>query len=365
MSFSSRIARARARMAELDVDVVLCSVGADLPYLTGYEAMPLERLTMLVLPRAGDAHLVVPRLEAPRVVAQPDVFEVVPWEETDDPDRARWRSSPVRRRGRAISDQTWARFVLDLQRALPSTAFSAASEVIGPLARGQGRGGDRRAAPGRARGRRRRGRDAVATVRGSDRARRAPRARRAHARRRSRARELRDRRGGRARRQPAPRAFARPDRSATASSCCATSAARCSATAPTSPACSTWASRPPRSASCTTCSWTRRRPVCAPPRSGRRAKPSTPPRARRHRRCRVRRVLRASRRSRHRQRGARGSVHGRRATRSRSKPATRSASSPASTCPVGSACGSRTSSSRRPAGPVRLNDARARLAVVD
>ena len=48
-------------MAELGVDVLLLSVGADLPYLTGYEAMPLERLTMLVLPREGDARLVVPR----------------------------------------------------------------------------------------------------------------------------------------------------------------------------------------------------------------------------------------------------------------------------------------------------------------
>ena len=60
-----RQARARARMAELGVDVLLLSVGADLPYLTGYEAMPLERLTMLVLPRDGDATLVVPALEAP------------------------------------------------------------------------------------------------------------------------------------------------------------------------------------------------------------------------------------------------------------------------------------------------------------
>src|SRR5258706_3846473 len=82
---SDRVARARERMDELGVDVLLLSVGADLPYLTGYEAMPLERLTMLVLPREGDARLIVPRLEAPRVVAQPDLFEIVPWEETDDP----------------------------------------------------------------------------------------------------------------------------------------------------------------------------------------------------------------------------------------------------------------------------------------
>ena len=74
--FAERLDRTRARMGELGVDVVLLSVGADLPYLTGYEAMPLERLTMLVLPRDGDATLVVPRLEAPRVVERPDVFRV-------------------------------------------------------------------------------------------------------------------------------------------------------------------------------------------------------------------------------------------------------------------------------------------------
>jgi Xaa-Pro aminopeptidase len=119
-------------MEALDVDVLLLSVGADLPYLTGYEAMPLERLTMLVLPRAGDAHLVVPRLEAPRVDPQPDVFEIVSWDETDDPVAlvARLAGKPARA---AIGDQTWARFVLALQGALPSTAFLPAASVVGPL----------------------------------------------------------------------------------------------------------------------------------------------------------------------------------------------------------------------------------------
>ena len=61
-----RIARVRERMEQSGVDVVLLSVGADLPYLTGYEAMPLERLTMLVLPRAATRDSSSPRLEAPR-----------------------------------------------------------------------------------------------------------------------------------------------------------------------------------------------------------------------------------------------------------------------------------------------------------
>src|SRR5437016_154108 len=119
-------------MEEAGIDVLLLSVGADLPYLTGYEAMPLERLTMLVLPRAGGATLVVPRLEAPRVIEQPDVFEIVPWNETDDPIALVARL--VGAAGvAAIGDHTWARFVLDLQRALPSAEFRKASTVTSAL----------------------------------------------------------------------------------------------------------------------------------------------------------------------------------------------------------------------------------------
>jgi Xaa-Pro aminopeptidase len=121
-------------MAELGVDVLLVSVGADLPYLTGYEAMPLERLTMLVLPRAGDAVLVVPRLEAPRVVPRPELFAIEAWEETDDPIEVVARLVGTRVTRIAIGDQTWARFVIDLQRAIgPHAEWVRASEVVGPL----------------------------------------------------------------------------------------------------------------------------------------------------------------------------------------------------------------------------------------
>src|SRR6188768_4565238 len=83
--YVERMERARKVMAEQGVDVLLVSVGHDLPYLTGYMAMPLERLTMLVVPRDGEATMVIPRLEAPRVVEQPGVFTIEPWPETADP----------------------------------------------------------------------------------------------------------------------------------------------------------------------------------------------------------------------------------------------------------------------------------------
>jgi Xaa-Pro aminopeptidase len=119
-------------MDELGVDALLLSLGADLPWLTGYTAMPLERLTMLVLPRDGDAVLVVPQLEAPRVEERPDVFGVRPWSETEDP--VAIVASLVGARPRlAVSDRTWATFVLQLQARLPDATWLAGSQVTAPL----------------------------------------------------------------------------------------------------------------------------------------------------------------------------------------------------------------------------------------
>jgi Xaa-Pro aminopeptidase len=114
------------------VDVVLLSVGPDLPWLTGYEAMPLERLTMLVVPRDAAATLVVPRLEAPRVVERPEVFAVAAWDETDDP-VALVADLAGPAAVAAVGDHTWSRFLVELIRRMPATEFRAASELTGPL----------------------------------------------------------------------------------------------------------------------------------------------------------------------------------------------------------------------------------------
>ena len=130
--YAERLTRVRERMDEHGVDVLLLSLGADLPYLTGYEAMPLERLTMLVLPRDGDATLVVPRLEAPRVVERPEAFRLLPWDETDDPVAivAGLAGSPS---VAAIGDRTWARFLVDLQARFRSTTWRKAGEITSPI----------------------------------------------------------------------------------------------------------------------------------------------------------------------------------------------------------------------------------------
>lgn len=129
---SRRLAAVRSAMGSQGIDTVLLSVGHDLPYLTGYTAMPLERLTMLTIHAEGTPLLFVPRLEAPRVTEIPGLFDIVPWDETVEPldlvaaDCA--DSSTI-----AIGDQTWARFIVGLTHRLPGVRWERAVGVVGDL----------------------------------------------------------------------------------------------------------------------------------------------------------------------------------------------------------------------------------------
>jgi Xaa-Pro aminopeptidase len=144
--FGTRLARAQAGVAERGLRAMLVSVGPDLVYLAGYEAMPLERLTMLVAPASGRATLLVPRLETAPARACPGVagghLDIETWEETEDPvDRVAHlvggfgsafagRATPDRV---AVSDRLWAFHLLRLQAALPGAVFVSASLVLRDL----------------------------------------------------------------------------------------------------------------------------------------------------------------------------------------------------------------------------------------
>jgi Xaa-Pro aminopeptidase len=130
--YLDRLGRVRAAMAEQGVDVLLLSLGHDLPYLTGYHAMPLERLTMLVVPRDAEATLLVPRLEAPRVAEQPGVFTLRIWDETEDPTALAAELAGMAEIV-AVGDQMWARFLVELLPHLPGASFRRAVDVVGPL----------------------------------------------------------------------------------------------------------------------------------------------------------------------------------------------------------------------------------------
>jgi D-alanyl-D-alanine dipeptidase len=130
--YAGRLDRARTEMANRNVDVLLASVGPDLPYLTGYRAMPLERLTMAVIPQGGEPVLVVPELEAPRVSPVAGAFSVRPWSETDDV-IALVAGLIGSARTAMITDQTWSVFLLSLQDALPGIDFHSARPITEAL----------------------------------------------------------------------------------------------------------------------------------------------------------------------------------------------------------------------------------------
>jgi Xaa-Pro aminopeptidase len=137
--YRERLDRAVRATSDAGFDGLLVGVGPDLRYLTGYEALPLERLTMLVIAPGDDPiRLVVPRLEEPaaRAGCRTDV-PIGTWEETDDPhalvasivhDRA---GAGALRLG--VSDRLWAYHLLQLERALPGAGFESATRALRTL----------------------------------------------------------------------------------------------------------------------------------------------------------------------------------------------------------------------------------------
>jgi Xaa-Pro aminopeptidase len=116
------------------VAALLIGVGSDLRYLTGYEAMPLERLTLLVVAPGRDPVMLVPMLERPAALASAagDLLEVLGWADGEDPYEAAARLLP--RGTLALSDQAWASHVLGLERAAEGPSLTTVGAAV-PLLR--------------------------------------------------------------------------------------------------------------------------------------------------------------------------------------------------------------------------------------
>lgn len=127
-----RLERARDLAAAADIDALLVTPGADLRYLTGYAAKPLERLTCLVVPVTGVPFLVAPNLEVAAAEAAGVELEIVGWNETDDPFAIlAARLGDVARL--ALDDEMWASRVLALRDALPTVEQVLAGPVLTEL----------------------------------------------------------------------------------------------------------------------------------------------------------------------------------------------------------------------------------------
>jgi Xaa-Pro aminopeptidase len=133
--YRARLQAVQQAARSAGIDAVLVTPGPDLRYLTGYEAVPLERLTCLVLPSSGDPVMVVPNLEVLAATASPIGslgLGLHSWGETDDPVRLVAGLLPGAATI-ALDDHMWAEKVLRLRAAMPDAHQVTAGPVIHPL----------------------------------------------------------------------------------------------------------------------------------------------------------------------------------------------------------------------------------------
>jgi len=131
---TDRMRRATEEAAAQGFDALVVAPSPDLVYLTGYDPMPLERPTLLVLRPGTQPVLLVPELERPLAAesAGGQASELVGWTDGVDPYEEAARLLPGRGRA-AVGDRLWASHVLGLQRAAPELSLEPASPVIGRL----------------------------------------------------------------------------------------------------------------------------------------------------------------------------------------------------------------------------------------
>src|ERR1700675_4552976 len=117
---TERMARASAEAGRQGFDAVVIAPSADLAYLTGYDPMPFERPTLLVLRPASDPVMLVPELERPLALACPvgNALELVAWRDGVDPVQEAAKLLPDAGRI-AVGDRLWSSHLLGLQEVLP------------------------------------------------------------------------------------------------------------------------------------------------------------------------------------------------------------------------------------------------------
>lgn len=135
MGFERRLQAVTSSIRSVGIDAVLITPGADLRYLVGYDAKPLERLTCLVVPADSDPIMVVPALEELAALSSPVAdlgLEIVTWGETEDP-IALVAGRLARAKAVALDDHMWAEKVLRFRDAMPQVRQLPAGSIIGTL----------------------------------------------------------------------------------------------------------------------------------------------------------------------------------------------------------------------------------------
>jgi Xaa-Pro aminopeptidase len=131
----ARLRDAARRLADAGGSALLVAPSPDFRYLVGYEPMPLERPTVLVVMADASPLLVVPTLERPLAAVAPTAgaLELLDWRDDQDPyaivaSRIAAGAGPV-----FVGDRIWGSHVLALQHAIPGAAWASAAPILGAM----------------------------------------------------------------------------------------------------------------------------------------------------------------------------------------------------------------------------------------
>ena len=147
--YADRLRGAARRLADAGGGALLVAPSPDLRYLVGYEPMPLERPTLLVI-TADATRLAGAELERPLAAAAPAAgdLELLDWRDDEDP-YAIVASCIVGAGTVFVGDRIWGSHVLALQRAVPGAAWASAAPIVGAMRARKDDDGVGRAPPGR------------------------------------------------------------------------------------------------------------------------------------------------------------------------------------------------------------------------
>ena len=131
--YEARAQRAQAAMAQRGIDWLFVSHSTDLLYLIGFTKQQSERLALFMLPRTGRPKMVVPGFETSVFDKYATFFDLVGWEETENPVDHVVRLVGGSGKTIAIGDQLHAIFLLRIQQALAGASYVPGLEILARL----------------------------------------------------------------------------------------------------------------------------------------------------------------------------------------------------------------------------------------
>lgn len=133
--YKKRIQNLQTQISKEGIDAIFISPGPDLRYFTGYDAVPLERLTALVVTGNKDPFVISPYLEKSAALASPIGslgLEIATWNETENPYKmAKALCGSISRF--AVDGRMWAEKLINFQSAFDATDCVSGTGTIAKL----------------------------------------------------------------------------------------------------------------------------------------------------------------------------------------------------------------------------------------